>query len=520
MRQDSDPKARREWHHNIFDLTVDTGSGNPGAIGIDYHTNNQGAISRVTVKSGDGSGVCAFELTRRNVGPTLLEEIRSGGFDFGVRFAGLYNVAIEGAMLEGARVAGLSNAGGVVAARTLRVERSPVAVANTDPSGLINILESTLSGNGAAALAGPGQWLVADVSIAGFAQIHETPTAPPPGRIALWTNKPAAPEEIAPRLAVPQIPTPEDIPADGWADVTAFGAKTDDFDDDSAAIQAALDSGKPGVLLPFSETVESRYLLARPIVVPPSVRRIAGGFSNIFAVPGPEFPGDKITPVIRTKGEGGPLLIDRLVVRIKKDLAGSAVAIGHEASRPLIVRHALLNGFQSAKEGGDLFLVDVAAHASDPQTFDFGAGTKVWAWQLDTEDFTKTKITNRGAALWVLGLKSERPSTVLAQMAGRSEVYGGLFYQHHAMDPATPALLVQGGTLLASFATATGGPQLQPGYQVLLKDATSESPREILTKDSLKRAGAPGLAIVSFVQAPIASPAPAASTPTQATPEP
>jgi hypothetical protein len=49
----------------IFDLTVDTGSGNPGAIGIDYLVNNVGSIRNVTIRSGDGQGYAGLDMTRK-----------------------------------------------------------------------------------------------------------------------------------------------------------------------------------------------------------------------------------------------------------------------------------------------------------------------------------------------------------------------------------------------------------------------------------------------------------------------
>lgn len=496
------------FHNNLFDFTVDIGKGNPGAIGVNFHSSNQGAVSRVRVVSGDGAGVCAFELTRRNVGPSLVSDVEARGFDFSFRFAGLYCVALERASFSKARVAGISNSGGVLAARKVRVTGSPAALANEAADGLLVLLDSKLEGAGGAALKGNGKWLLRNVEVNGFGSVIAMDSAPQPGLVTTWTNGPSLGSAPNDGLPVADSPGEPEIQDDAWARVTDFGAKTDDFVDDTDAIQAALDSGKPGILFPFSATPDSRYLVTKPLVVPPHVLRIAGAFSNIFAIDGPGFPEGQSTPVIQTGGPGGVLLIDRLVVRVKKEIADRAVAIEHAAKRPLVLRHILLNGFRSTEESGDLFLEDVSAHASDPQTFDFGMGTRVWARQLDTEDWNKTKITNRGADFWVLGLKTERPSTVLDQWAGRSEIYGGLFYQHHAMNDSAPALILRSGKLVASFATTTGGPSTQPGYAVLLKDATCTPPRELGVTEAIRRGGHPGLALIPLLCAPFEEPAP------------
>jgi len=46
------------FFNSIHDLTVDTGSSNPGAIGIDYMANNKGAIRDVTIRGQGSVGLC------------------------------------------------------------------------------------------------------------------------------------------------------------------------------------------------------------------------------------------------------------------------------------------------------------------------------------------------------------------------------------------------------------------------------------------------------------------------------
>ncbi len=55
--------GNESFRQNIRDLTVDIGSGNQGAVGIDYISNNSGALVNVLIRSGDGQGppvwICA-----------------------------------------------------------------------------------------------------------------------------------------------------------------------------------------------------------------------------------------------------------------------------------------------------------------------------------------------------------------------------------------------------------------------------------------------------------------------------
>ena len=67
----------------VENLTVDTGSGNPGAIGIRWNSANTGAIRNVAVRSGDGTGVAGLMC---DVFATegLLEDVSIRGFDEGL----------------------------------------------------------------------------------------------------------------------------------------------------------------------------------------------------------------------------------------------------------------------------------------------------------------------------------------------------------------------------------------------------------------------------------------------------
>ena len=56
--------GNQAFRHSIMNLTIDTGSGNLGAIGIDYVASNRGTIEDVLIRSGDGLGVCGLSMRR------------------------------------------------------------------------------------------------------------------------------------------------------------------------------------------------------------------------------------------------------------------------------------------------------------------------------------------------------------------------------------------------------------------------------------------------------------------------
>ncbi|PSO81569.1 MAG: hypothetical protein BRC44_04485 [Cyanobacteria bacterium QS_4_48_99] len=88
---------------------------------------------------------------------------------------------------------------------------------------------------------------------------------------------------------------------------------------------------------------------------------------------------------------------------------------------------------------GDLFIDDVVF--ANPVVF---RNQNVWARQLNQETNTQqtsddAKIINDGGSLWVLGLKTERPGTIVKTInGGRTEVLGAFLYSTggEKIDPA------------------------------------------------------------------------------------
>ena len=82
---DSIGQGNNAFGNNIADLTVDIGSGNSGATGIDYVANNSAHLRNVTIRSGDGSGQAGLGLVRTWPGPLLAKNLRVEGFDYGIQ---------------------------------------------------------------------------------------------------------------------------------------------------------------------------------------------------------------------------------------------------------------------------------------------------------------------------------------------------------------------------------------------------------------------------------------------------
>ena len=82
-----------DWFHNyIQGLTFSVGKGNPGAVGLQFYSNNTGAVRDVAVVSDDGEGFIGLDLGHRDMnGPLLVKNVRVKGFATGIRCAGSVN---------------------------------------------------------------------------------------------------------------------------------------------------------------------------------------------------------------------------------------------------------------------------------------------------------------------------------------------------------------------------------------------------------------------------------------------
>src|SRR5207302_6445009 len=68
------------FRNHIMNLTVDTGTGNSGAIGIDYMGSNNCRLSDVNIISDDGNGDTGLSMQRQYQGPDLIKYVTIAGF--------------------------------------------------------------------------------------------------------------------------------------------------------------------------------------------------------------------------------------------------------------------------------------------------------------------------------------------------------------------------------------------------------------------------------------------------------
>ncbi len=423
------------FHNNLVNFTVDVGHGNPGAVGIDYHASNQGVLKDVVIRSADGQGLVGLALDRKNTGPGFVTGVRIHGFATGILARSQYVMTLEHIRLENQSVAGLRNETHTLAIRGLRSDNRVPALVQTDASGLVVLLDSELKGGepGRHAIElDAGHLRARNVLASGYASalrlagvgvdgsyLADYASGAPGG---LWG---AAQGSL--RLPVEETPRAGGLAPGDWALVTDFGAVPGDGLDDSAALQAALSSGRPGVLF-----APGTYTLAAPLTFPATVRHVDFNWANLQVVAGAAFPARGPVPAALQIADDAstPLTLEKFQLRGSGfDLF--AAGLSHTSGRTLTIQHALFPSFRNGPGAGRLFLADVSSHENG-ESFAFDYPQSVWVRQFNPEPYYHAKAVNRGGDLWVLGMKTERASTALRTLGGgRTELLGGVFYQNH-----------------------------------------------------------------------------------------
>lgn len=405
-----------DWfNNNVSDITIDTGRGNTGAIALQYYSNNAGALRDVSLVSRDAQGVIGLDLGYADQnGPCLVRGVSIDGFATGVRSGATVNSqTAEHITVAKCSKVGWENSGQCLSIRGLKVTGTGAGFVSK--FGVVALIDSEFVGSGGSGelpAVSNGETLFArNLKTRGFklaidnlrAKDEPTPGAKGPD-VDEWVSTPPLtlfPVRNPRSLNLPIRETPRvewDAPAE-WANVRAFRDLADP--DDSAAVQRAIDSGATTIYLPAG----GPYYFGKPVELRGKTRRIVGMFAHLHGVKG--------EAVWRVADEGPEVLV-------LQDCRGH-LTIEHATAKRTV---AVMNGQGMGGRlsgGGDVYLDNVVAD------WDFEKG-RAWARQFNNER-EGTHVTNSGAALWILGYKTERGGTLIAtKNSGSTEVLGGLSY--------------------------------------------------------------------------------------------
>jgi len=416
------------------DLTINCGSGNSGAVGLDFFANNSGAIRNLGVVSEDGLGFAGIKIGHDAFSGILVKHVDIDGFDHGFHidsssgcmFAHVEDIATRNQRISGVTVGAIS-----VSIRNLRTKNVPIALTCTHPLGFTTLLDSDLNGLGPVAINRQEGFLyVSNSKARGFCDARQ---------IDEWVHPPST--EKANNDGMPRLPiqeTPIFVHNGTSSGVRYFGALGNGINDDSPAIQRALNSGANEI-----NFEPGRYLLNSPVIIPSKVEHINFDFCDLLA--GIDLKmSDREGFVIAGKGGDNPLFIERILAW--EQWSGEHCSFTHSSTRTVCFKDLhtqTLKFYRNTVPGGKVFFDNVATTTGViPGTSDHGRcaislkGQKVWARQLNPER-GEPMILNEGGDLVLMGYKSEGMGVVVETTnGGRSEVLGGVINIGHTGDTA------------------------------------------------------------------------------------
>ncbi len=418
------------FRNSVFNLTLEVGRDNPGAVGLDFFASNQGVVRDVTIRSLDPQrrGFAGLRLEGDN-GPLLIKNLRVEGFDHGVHAAANQSATFEDIHVQDQRVCGFVNLNKATVHRLVSHNTVPAVRLH----GVLNVvLDAQLRGGaGGDAISARGVTLVRDVQAEGYEQaLSHDSAAPVTGdTIDEWTSLPPIvlgdAEARTLRLPIKDAPDAPWPAADAWARVGDFepGVFGDDEPGNWApAFQQALDAGREAVLFRPSR----RHQMAGRVVIPGHVNRVFGAEAELK-------PPDGQTIIFETADDDHavePLIIERF------DAIYAKLHIIHRSPRPLVVRHLCVDEIVLEPGAGDVFLDDVILQYLDIH------GQNVWARQLNQEGGVprsaslaeaRPNTRNRGGHFWLLGLKTEQQrAKVVTSDGGASEAYAYILANNSA----------------------------------------------------------------------------------------
>lgn len=435
-----DGGGNKAFRNNVFDITFDTGSGNPGAIGIDYAVSNQGAIKRVTIRSGDGAGRAGISLLRRIPGPGLIKDVSISGFDTGIDIGDIqYGLTLENVSVRDQKIAGIRVGQNLLHIRELQSDNTVPALLVTDRNGMVTLLDSRLTGGSGNAIECAGNFFARNITMTGYEGIQLRDryiAAPLPAEIS-----DPAPLQGTKSLSLEIEETPEYWNSN-LADWAAIGLRRDGETDDTAAIQRAFDSGKSTVYFPTRRT----YFLSDTIKVHGNVRHVLGMGSEISLGAAREPFSDVANPrpLFRIEKSAAPeLIFENLFFNAQYP---GEILFENQSDGVVVIKNTCgwVGGSGQRRTyrntgTGKLFLEDVFLPG-----WEFN-GQSVWARQFNPEnhdgDGSEPQVRNSGGRLWILGFKTEGPAPfITTERGGSIELLGAYNYvSATALDPVPAA---------------------------------------------------------------------------------
>jgi hypothetical protein len=464
------------YENDIWNMTISTGSGNPGAIALDWVGSNRASVKNVNLVSGDGKGRSGLNVSRGSTGgtgPDYVKNVSIRGFDYGIyanssahevgntfeyidlsniHTAGVVNgnmpnwfrqvfsnISVPAFINQGSGSLLVTDGNFTGGSSNTTAIRAPA----TSAGGVMFVRNIKTSGYSAALAVGSGNTAVAGANISEYA--YPEPAAQFPSAMASLnlSNIPNTPEYIDNNLS-------------NWASVSSYGAACtpNSGKDATSCIQAAMNSGKPVVYFPFGG-----YWASSTIHVPSSVRAVLGMNSVLQSATGtgayPNGDGKHRAAYCTIQFDGsGSHPVEFRNFGFQQSTQSNTFC--YNGSAPLVLADTS-GGVQisnTAGGSGTIYLENVAVPNAN---YHLGQNQHVYARQYDVESGTGVHVTSNGGIWWMFGFKSEGAGLLWNVSNATFELLGSFGTTAHGPSSSPAFIFKNSNFSLAGVATKANG---------------------------------------------------------------
>ncbi|MEM7556044.1 MAG: glycosyl hydrolase family 28-related protein [Cyanobacteria bacterium P01_A01_bin.84] len=421
------PNGNDSFRQNIWNLSINTGKGNVGAMGIDYNSSNQGSMENVTITSGDGKGHTGLAMYDGLPGPLLIKNVAVNGFDTGIGVSGDgVGVVLKNIELTNQNKRAISAHKATLTIHRLKSNNSVPVIDSNHWSGMITLVDGNFQGGSSniSAIESKGQLYIRNVNTNGyFSAIKHKNRIIAGTKVKEYASKTSqlfnSSVKKSLNLPIKDIPEFNDSNLDNW------GRFKPRWYGDTNGLQKLLNSGKSTIYFPADIYFSYNQ---KVVTVPPTVRKIIG-FSSTVNGSKKGKRGGGIKFVIKEDSKN-PLIVEGF---------GYGIRVSNQAARDVVLKNGKYN-YIDGPGVGDLYLEDIQI-----RKLKLRDTKNVYAWQLNTESLDKArlKVINNGANMVIFGIKTEGKGTIIETTnGGKTEVLGGFilptrkFSTKEKKDPA------------------------------------------------------------------------------------
>ena len=395
------------YWNSVVDLTIDAGHGNPGATALWFVSNNIGTIRgvRLLCRDDENPAELGLDLTAGGGGLGYIYDLDIRGFRTGIR-AGDYHVGytLENVRLQGQHELGIDNTNKNLFIRHLASDNRVPILHNRTSQGQVVLLDSDLRGGAAgstAILNNAAPMFLRNVCAEGYGRILPDRDGKEIGECVvgkIFTLWPEAPRQS---LGLEVKETPE-VP---WGRPEAWRIFDPSLqDDDTAALQAAIDSGAETVVI---KSDVGRVRLTDTVHLRGNLRRLHGGWCNLDVT----FSGEP-RPLFQIETGTHPVMVVEALSNGQRVHGFDTIV--NDSDKTVVLKDLFLDYGRSNYRNhgrGDLFIESVVSGGGDfdhlgmrPTAGWLVRGQRVWARNLNPEAYAPD-LQVEGGSFWCLGAK-------------------------------------------------------------------------------------------------------------------